>query len=284
MTSAVAVLSASLLAACGTSAVADPATRTTDRNAVVVRVERAGGYTTRAFAVRILPEETIYADGRLVTPKLVGTPRARTAIDGVVVRRLDAEGLRIVEEQIKQSGFLTSKQTDFGFPGVTDLPTTTVNLSVGGALGVLSAYALDIPGEVDPGVTSAQHDARVKLRGLLEKMSDIDSLVGSDHISAAQPLPIDTFTIDSTVAPKRDGADSVKTVPWPVPDVDISLTDRCVEVNGDDASALRNALATESDSTEYTQKGVAYVVAIRPVLPGETPCAIAPQTEPTTSG
>ena len=263
---------ATALVACGSTPIEGPTGGGADPDTVVLRVTRAGGYTSRSYAVRILPALTIYADGRLVALTVVDQIDDRRAIDAVVVRQIDDEGMRRVNGEIERSGFLERPGRDFGSPGVTDIPTTTVELSVAGVGATQSAYALDPTFSRGGQLTSAQIKDRAALRGLIARLTDIEAVAGPEHVGRALPLVAESFTMESVVAPGRDGESPVKAVAWPLPNVDLSPTERCAEIRGDDATTLRLALSDERDQTEYTQRGVRYVVAIRPVLPGETPC------------
>jgi hypothetical protein len=139
---------------------------------VVLRVDTRGGYTDAATQFRIVPRLSVYADGDVIFE----APKAtRTALRFV---RLDADGLERVKATIREAGVVTATAPDYGFPGGTDMRTTTVSVDLDGVRVDHGAYALGGGFDDAAPLSAAQMTAREHLTSLIDELGRLPKLAG----------------------------------------------------------------------------------------------------------
>lgn len=149
---------------------------------------------------------------------------------------------------------------DPGFPDVTDLPTTTINVNAGRGVGALEVYAL---GFDDEQLTDDEQAARETVTALLDTLTttgDAESYVPEEW------LALTTATLE--------GARVVGPEPWPLdPDraASVDTPAVCTRLTGDEVDQVRTVLL--DGESEFVDTGPTVVeIALRPVLTGEETC------------
>jgi hypothetical protein len=283
---------AAVLAACGSSA---GSPRVTTRNlpsgadVAVIRVDTRGGLTSPETQLAIVPELSVFGDGRVIVTGPVTEQYPQHALPNLLTGRLPAGILARWIGAASRAG-LTGKRVDFGQPGVTDLPTTTVTFTsvppcppeskCGYAHTVQSAYALSftLDGAEDQQLTAAQRDARHRLTAFIRTMQHEAVRV------ATGPYPPSEIAV--YVAPAADGdtggvrpgradwplgnlatiGSHSSTAPVPMPST------RCAVLTGADARVALAAAASASAITRWRSAGADYTIVWRPLLPDEHAC------------
>jgi hypothetical protein len=149
---------------------------------------------------------------------------------------------------------------DVGIPNVTDLPTTTIRLTVDGDDRTLDVYAL---GFDDESLAEDEQAARAAVTELLD-----DLLAAGD----AEPYVPEEWLVLTTAT--LEGADILGSEPWPLDPERAASVDTpavCTRLTGDEVDQVRTALL--DGEFEFFDTGSTVVeVALRPVLTGEETC------------
>jgi hypothetical protein len=228
---------------------------------VVVRLETAGGLVPPDYFFRSLPSLVIYADGLVITqgPQIAIYPAP--ALPSLVARRLDGAGLAAVKELITEAGLVTKTPPDYNAVPVqvADGPTTTLVVAFDGITATHAAYALGMG-------QTAETGARKTLADVVARLTELDRLVGAEHIGPEKMFAPRRFAIRTSPS---EADPSSPVVDWPLANVSLSDAAECLVVDDPAAPALFSAMTTE---TRVRQADVIYSIAVRPVLPAEPGC------------
>jgi hypothetical protein len=82
--------------------------------------------------------------------------------------RVTGDGLGKIIDEGREAGLLDDPPPDYGDPGITDQPTTTVSLRLDGRTRTVDVYALNF----SDGVTAAQRENRRRLTNFIELAGD----------------------------------------------------------------------------------------------------------------
>jgi hypothetical protein len=252
----------------------------TGPDAVLLQVRSAGGFVPWGWDFSAMPTLTVYADGRAIVPGPQPAIDPGPVLPNLLVERLSKAGLDTLVQAADDAGLL-AEPPDYGTPGITDVQTTYVTLTVGGQTYEHAAYALgyfegesfergDGTGAGDTGLTEDEAAAR---RVLAEFISAAEELVGDT--GDGEPYEIEAFGVRAQpVLPDIAGAPdrSAEIVPWPL-DAPLADMAECSVIDGDAARTLLGTLADVTDMTQFEQDGVTYSVWFRPLLPHESGCA-----------
>ena len=254
-----------------------------DGSTLVLQVHSAGGFVPWGYDFATVPSLNVYADGTAIVlgpttleypgkalPNLQVVQLADGALEEIVAAAADAD--------------LLAPGPDYGMPNVTDLPTTTVTIAVGGETYEHAAYALGAgPGENAPddegmfgggesGLTDEQSAARVALAQFVQRANELVGATGAEQSYPISALGVLAMPVDPATDPGVEGID-IQVLPWPVPGVALSGAGQCALVEGADAQTLLATLAEANQLTQFEQDGVTYQTWFRPLLPHETGCA-----------
>lgn len=242
-----------------------------DRPLAVLRQVPTGGIAC-AYAKTLLPTLALYADGAVLTgPAAAGFYCSKTPslsagwIDpGWATARLNAffSSANSRTDMVKLSGTVD----------VADGTTTTLTyFSPGGASTTVSAYVLDMEGQLGT-LAIDQARARTALKSLI---TDLTSKVGSTTPWTARSVNV--------VKPARSDlphGDQPPPAQWPLPPSDaltktlLSAPDGyCTVVYGRDAAALLKAQQNRTTLSPWKISGKTIFVAVGMVIPGIDPCS-----------
>lgn len=267
--------------------------------APVVQVWSGGGFVPVGWDFSQVPELTVYEDGTIITPG----PQIRIypgpLLPYVLVSQLDAADVEAIVAAARAAGLLTAAP-DYGMPGVADLPTTHIAITVDGvtyehaayALGYVSGEGMDgagvdgegvdgagmdgegvdgagVPPAVVSGLTEEQVAARAVLAEFLTQVNGIALAEADTTEYAPTAVAMFAWALEGSDAATQPEAE---VVPWPI-DTPLADAHECTVIDGDAASVLLTALGTATQTTYFEQDGVTYQAWVRPLLPHETSCA-----------
>jgi len=169
---------------------------------------------------------------------------------------------------------LLDEEIDFGQPGITDVPTTTVTFTVDGRTVTQAAYALSYQDAPDPNLTEDQVAAREALQAFVETTQGLAAADSEQYVpkgivayrltaEAAPPvveegLEQEPRTWPITTAPETPGATGIGT---------------CIPVTGPEVEPLLAALVEANELTPWLiGTDPASRMAFRPLLPGDPGC------------
>jgi hypothetical protein len=234
---------------------------------VVLRVTVDGGFVPVQTSLATLPTFTLYGDGRVVVPGAQIQISPAPALVALAVRRLPERQVQALLRRATQSGLLARRAIDYGDMGsigVSDMPTTSVELHAAGRTLERAAYALAV---TPSGGRLSRAQARARLQ-LARFIAALPARPGSPYV----PHGYAVFVAPAQVA--AGGAHS-----WPLPS-DLASAGapaasgyRCVTVRGRDADRFRAALRHANAQSEWSSRGHRYTLIPRPLLPDERGCA-----------
>ena len=272
---AVLVAVAALVAACGndSDSVSTPEGPAPNPPAgadeLVIQVTTGGGLIApQSLAVEI-PAISVFGDGTFIVPGPTTLEYPGPALPNLQQGRLrDGEVERLLNAA-RDAGLLDDEPPDFGDPGVTDMPSTTILIDAGGAQHRVSIYALDFV-EGDSNLDDNQRAARDRVREF------VDSLPGD---AATDPYAAGGFAVlvRPYIAADVPGAGQAD---WPLGDLAgagepieaFGSDTRCLVVTGTDAEAVLAVAADAREGARWRSNGVDYSLTFRPLLPHETGC------------
>jgi hypothetical protein len=235
---------------------------------LVVQVTVGGGFVTPTTALATVPQVTVLSDGTVLTPGIVPLIYPGPAITPIQSGTAEAAAIDDLVEQAGTLGLLDGP-LDFGSPGISDAPTTTVTIVADGVEHRQAAYALsfgDVEGAGDAGLDETQIAHRKALS---------DFVAATQAIAVGDAVWTPTAIVVTVVGPATTdpAAPSEPAVEWPLATAPATAGDfPCTVVEGADADTLAAALATANELTGWVVDGETYSVAFRPVVPGDPGC------------
>jgi hypothetical protein len=218
-----------------------------DGSEVWLRVETGGGFVPMIYNLRQTPSLLLFDDGRLV-------------------RRIDDAGLdQLVPQfeavQLDESGTAALLDTfaavvdgpDPGAPGITDNPSTTIEVTTDGDTRELSIYALGY----DDGLADAEVAARDAATAAIDGAYALD---GAEAFVPEEWLALSTY---NEVEPSTP-------FDWPLAPERLASVDEpnvCTRLTGDEVDQVITALDGLT--------GAQVEIALRPVLTGAERCNLS---------
>jgi hypothetical protein len=246
---------------------------------LILRVTREGGFIGPAANLNAIPDVSVYADGRIMTPGAVDAIYPGPLLPVVAVRDVGAAGADAIVSAIRAAGLDHASSATPGVPG--DTGTTIFAVNVDGAV-VTSRIVLGsgLPGH--PGMGSPD-PAAAAAADLLARLQDPDETWGADSVTTTVLAPTAYRVYVAPGGPASDGTLSPEpAVSWPLatpldqfgtpanPDRGITGL-REGAVFGADAATLGPVLAAANSQTPFISAGRLYTLYVRPLLPDEVP-------------
>lgn len=254
-----------------------------DGSTLVLQVHSAGGFVPWGYDFAAVPSLNVYADGTAIVLGPTTLEYPGKALPNLQVVQLPDGALEEIVAAASDADLL-APGPDYGMPNVTDLPTTTVTIVVGGQTYEHAAYALGAgPGENAPedegmfgggdsGLTEEQSAARVALARFVQQANEAVGGAGATESYAISALAVLAMAVGPEADSGVEGIE-IQVLPWPVPGTALSGAGQCALVEGADAQTLLTTLADANQLTQFEQDGVTYQTWFRPLLPHETGCA-----------
>lgn len=272
-----------LLGACARPADGQPAaagsspatesTPTSNADTLVLRTERYGGFVPASSTLGRIPEISVYADGRVITPGPVPAIYPGPALPNILVQMVDPATVKALVAEAKA---VVKPGTDYGRPGVADAQTTQVTVDTGYGRQVVAVEALTEAQPNDPRLTAAQKQARAKLAAFVKKLSGLPADKGVSPAVAYQPSRL--AVLSQAYAPQSsEPAGTRKTWvgaalpgPWLYPNTKVG----CQAFTGAAKDKILAAAKASNKTTPWADGGKQYLLTFRPLLPDEASCAV----------
>ena len=253
-----------------------PADHPTGKNEVVLQISMGGGFVTVETNLTRTPGFTLHGDGTVIvtgpTPEIYPQP----ALPNLQTTTISEEATQEILSAAEEAG-LFANDVDYGRPGITDHPTTTITINAGGQAYTSDIYALGAE-QGAGGLSMEQQQARAAINELDAKLGDLSAFQMGEikwkpYVCTALSvfsLPFDPSTApdDAEVQPNR--------LEWPLGDLS-TLGDavqpagyRNVVVSGKDLATLQPLLVDATQITLWTYGDREYHLSFRPLLPNET--------------
>ncbi|WP_067500991.1 hypothetical protein [Actinoplanes sp. TFC3] len=255
--------------AAGSASSSSPSSPAAAPDALVLRVQQAGGFVSPDAVAGRLPAISVYADGRVIFEGPVTAIYPGPALPNVQVLAITPEQAATLAAQAVAAG--VSRDTDFGQPGVADAPSTRVTAVTAAGAQSVEAMALNESRADDPQLSDAQKQARSKLKAFLD---------GLDKLTSGQPVPYEPEAMAAIASVYHDPGDTSiqkpDTVQWPgpaLPGEALGAQLTCVVFSGDQLEKVRAAAAKANAATPWMSGSGAFTLRMRPLLPDESSCA-----------
>lgn len=242
------------------------------RQDIVLQVVTGGGFVPIEYHLTLLPEFTLYGDGTVIVPGPVITIYPGPALPNLQTTKVSEEVIQTLLAAAKEAG-LFANGVDYGSPRVADVPSTSIVINAQGTTYRSEIYALGF--EDGGGLTLEQQQARAAVNAFRGKLSTLaftsEEYVWTPYDFSALAVFVRTidpgFTPDPTdVQPNR--------LTWPLADLatggqEVIPGFRKIVVSGADLAQLRPLLAQATQITIWESGDKEYMLAFRPLLPGE---------------
>jgi hypothetical protein len=241
---------------------ATPSPLPADRLAFMVQ-GGSGGFTPYFHQALLSPSLAVYGDGRVIQ-YAEGAQDPNVPAAYVISRADTAHVAAFVADAEKRD--LINDETDFGDPGVSDMPSTTVQLHGASGPHTVSVYAFDAG--FDDDLPRPQRRARKELAEVIDRAY---ALSADGERSPYRPYRV-------RVTEFSDGGKS-RGAAWPGPDPESflepvppgSIRLACGELTGQAAEKAYYAARDNPDGI-WTWNSTRRVFAVVPVLPGMESC------------
>jgi hypothetical protein len=250
-----------------------------------------GGFTTWQSNVGELPIAFI-ADGQLL--RGVPSDRPNELAPKATTQEIQPAALEEIASWLYGAGF-KGDPLDFGDPGVTDMPSTTLTFTIGGEFYRQSAYALDFDTSGSgTALTDEQQKNRANFSRLVEFLKDPVAAYGAANLTAPTPYVPATYSLWGARygVPIGEKPTLVK-MPWPHTSLSLETFKEqptCQSVEEADSAAVAATFAAVAGSSGDAKPKVAIPIAtitafeqpdgaiaelvLTPVLPGMMTCPV----------
>ncbi len=235
-----------------------------DGDDIWLQVETGGGFVPYLSSLRETPDLLLFDDGRLV--REVQTDDLGGPVPEYEAVQLD----EAATAELLDTFAAVVDGPDPGDPNVTDLPSTTIEVTTDGDYRELSIYALGF--DDDDSLSDSEQAAR---EAASDAIDDAYAVEGAEPYVADELLVL-TTALEVVVQGAEDDTDAASDpVAWPLdPERMASPAEDevCTEVEGEDRDAVLDALGDAAFDALVTN-GVDFAeVAVQPVLTGEESC------------
>jgi len=276
-TAALALLSACARPGDGAGAAPDvsspaPLTAPATADGLVLRMTRQGGFVPVETVPGRVPEVSVYADGRVVTPGPQIQIYPGPAVPNLEVTDIGAAAAAELVRRAEAAGVRTG--ADFGQPGVADAPDTRIDVITGGGPQSVTVPALGQAAPDDPRLTPPQRDARAKLTTFTEELRALgDRGEAKPYRPAAVAALAQPYSAPDDGLPARPLPVAWPGPPLPGPALSPGVKLGCVTATGAEAAAVLAAAGEANQNTPWTSGAERFRVTFRPLLPDESGCA-----------
>lgn len=231
---------------------------------LMLQVRTGAGYFEDAFT--IIPEFTLYADGRVIRPGPRSAVHPAPALRPLLLGRLGDAEVRSAAAAAREAGLAGSP--DVGDPTITDQSTTRFVLVEKAKTSLLNVYALNVREDELLGLSRTQLDNRRRLKDLARRLSEL---------AAPAQEPFAAAAVSVLVVPRRpDAGPAARQAVWPLGDLAAGgtkqLWGRCLGFSGTESAQVLAAAAGAMSDTQWHSGGASWSLSFRPELPGDIPC------------
>ena len=251
---------------------------------LLIEVTDAGGFVPAEYSFAQLPVVAIYSDGSVFRPGAqieIYPPPALPSAQRSTVSQAGLDKLLAAADD-----YLSAGEKDFGQPGVTDLPSTTLNVYVEGkdTPKTATAYALSYE-DGDGQLTPAQRDARAEFRELIGHITDPHTFTGeADNSELYTPTALSVLVRPADDVPPGEGEPQPNELDWPAGDLSVGGTDsdfgRCIGIDGTAVADVLAAAAKATAITRWNSADKQWLVTFRVALSGRNALRRPPISAP----
>lgn len=242
---------------------------------VVLRMATGGGFVPIEFQYTLVPEFTLYGDGRVIVPGPVTMQYPGAALPNLQTTVVSEDVIQAMLSAAKEAD-LSQNGVDYGQPGVADVGTTTITVNAGGTTYTSQIYALGF--DSGGNLTTQQQQARAAINDLRGKLSDLSAFTGEQPAWESfdfTALQVFSRAMDATQSTNPTDI-RPNHLPWPLADLATSSEPvanaqglRKVVVSGDDLATLKPLLQKATQITLWDSGSAQYNLWFRPLLPDE---------------
>jgi hypothetical protein len=240
-----------------------------DPSDVVISISSGGGFVPFGVDFAAVPT-VVQRDGTVLTGGAVIAIYPGPALSPVSTGTLSGDALAELLEAAEEAG-LESDALDFGEPGVSDSPTTTITVEIDGGTYTHEAYALGFGEDMggDLGLSEEQLDLRAAVQDFVGEVSDAVTTAATDTY---EPTAYQVLALPVDPADLAGSEPAPNELAWPLADVALA-EGACIDITGDDATAFAALLPDATQITIWRDAaGATWQLATRAVLPGDDPC------------
>jgi hypothetical protein len=241
-----------------------PVVPTTDPNVIgaqdpavdQLKLTSGGGFTTWQYNVSTLPIAWISGD---LLYRGVPNETMNPLVSKATQQSISLTAREKLAETLAGMGF-AAEPLDFGQPGVSDMPTTTLEFVLDGKTYRQDAYALGMAVDANSGLTPEQQKNRMNLASLVEALNDPIFSYGKENISEPTDFKPTSYALwGQLLAPgNAPGAKPVPTdVIWTHDSILLSsFADNivCRTIEGAEATAVAATFAAQEPPADATAK------------------------------
>jgi len=240
-------------------------------------VDTSGGFVAPEQTAQEMPSFSLYGDGLAITHGAQPAIYPGPVLPSLIATPISTEGVHTLVSDALDAGLGTDHR--YTSMTISDMPTTTFTLSVGGATHTTTVYGLGDGTANASGMNAAERNARAALARFAAELADVRHALPSGSVGAERqyvPEAVRVFVqpySDPTGQPLREPA-----VAWPLSSplgsfgTRTSSGIRCGSVTGPDLQRLLDAARSANQLTPWTSAGARYSLALRALLPDEHGC------------
>jgi hypothetical protein len=259
-----------------TAAPGDSIVHPSGADEIVLQVFSHDGFVPVSYSLTQLPEFSLYGDGTVIVTGPTIAIYPGPAMPNLQTTKISAEAVQAILSAAREVG-LFENEVDYGQPGITDMPVTSIVINVNQTTYRSDIYALGMEAGAG-GLTMEQQQARAAINDLTGKLGVLTSFQ-SGEIKWA-PYEYSALAIFSQAIDPNTDTDSTEVQPnrieWPLGDPS-TLGEavqpegfRKVVVSGEDLAKLQPLLGEATQITAWTFGDREYNLYFRPLLPDET--------------
>lgn len=240
---------------------------------VLVSIKSDGGFSPLEYNLRNTAQFLLLGDGTVIVPGVIIEIYPGPAIYPLQAARISEGQIQELFVAADEAGLIDA-EIDYGQPGITDVPTTTVSLTINGRTVSQSAYALSYQDAPDPDLSDENVAAREALQGFIDTAQGIAGAGSEQYV----PTGVVAYRLSDESAPPVDEGLDQEPRPWPIttaPAATSSATGvaTCIAVTGAEAETLLDALVEANELTPWLiGSDPPSRMAFRPLLPGDPGC------------
>ena len=247
----------------------------TGKNDLVVSIGLTGGFAPPGAVFEAVPTLVVSGDRRLIVPGAQTQQFPGPLLAPLFERTVTEAAIQRILNFADASRLLQTPPVYVADLNVADAPSTAVVLSANGQTYTHSAYALGFD-------TPAQTPARQTLADFVAALSDVNKYFGAANLGDETRFVAEQYRVQAREISAADSAalnPNPDTVAWPAAaGVSLASAGQCAIVQAADVQTL---FAAATQTTVFTDNGVAYQLVVAAMLPGDT-CGTEELSAPTT--
>jgi hypothetical protein len=245
---------------------------------LVFRISTAGGFIAPQQTLQQTPSFSLYGDGRAIIQGAQTEIYPGPALPSMIVVSITPAGVQALVADAVAAGLRNDRS--YSTMSVSDMPTTTFTLNVGGKTHITTVYGLGAGTGGQPGMSATERNARAALERLSTEVTDLRHALPAGSVGPDRPYAPDGLRV--FVQPydgQRDPMPHEPEIAWPLPTPLASFGQetsgpsvRCGAVTGSDLPGLLKLAASANQLTRWQSDGTDYSLTFRVLLPDEHGC------------